>query len=212
MAYEHERREQSNYTKPYSAEYPPARTDQWWRAEEYLKSRGLSVATAAGNGWYVSDRAGDERFRLVIPATSENPANKFWQARDLEHGEPRYQSPHGVRRGDALIFVYPAKPIKALAVVEGPMDALAAAEMGYLGVALMGTTPGAEAKVFLAKIAKKWATSGVIVVPDRDQEGSMLRVWQDLGIAAGIGNVYPYKDLAEWWQYQPRASMSIAKP
>jgi hypothetical protein len=80
----------------------------------------------------------------------------------------RYQSPHG-SRGNAVIVVYPLRGmVKRLVICEGPMDALAAAAVGYLGIALMGNTPPS---VCFDYIAARWSGQEALVVPDRDAPG-----------------------------------------
>src|SRR3990167_5528891 len=70
-----------------------------------LAAPTLDYGVAAYNGWYPSNRAGDDLPRIVIPGTMTT-RGPFWQARTLVGGEPRYQSPGGERNG-AVIVVRP---------------------------------------------------------------------------------------------------------
>jgi len=85
----------------------------------------------------------------------------------MDPAEPkRYQSPHGAR-GNAVIVVWSLRGMSHdLVVCEGPMDALAAAAVGYLGIALMGNTPPSTCFDYLAATFKN--PRCVLVVPDRD--------------------------------------------
>ena len=134
-------------------------------AWEYLEKRGLSWQLAAQNGWYYSESAGDNLGRLVIPCTHSN-GRVYWQAR-LVAGPPegkRYQSPPYSAEG-AFVLVWPEGKPTGVVLVEGPMDALAAAECGYAGVAMMGNRPGAN---LLQNVANQFPGARIIVVPDLD--------------------------------------------
>lgn len=131
--------------------------------------------------------------RVVIPCLSTDPRNKFWQARLIYGHGPRYQSPHA-SRGDAIVYVRPLSPLRGSVLVEGPMDALAAAEAGYLGFAWMGMVPS-DAMLALAKLL---GTPPWIVVPDAgtEAEAAAVRVWHHFSHATLV-LPYPFKDLAE---------------
>ena len=163
--------------------------------------RGLDPTLAMRNGWYASRAATDTELRVVIPCTSANLTNKYWQARlcreTKEKLPPRYQSPSGVTRGDALAVVRPStvgwpNP-RGSVLVEGPMDALAAAEVGYVGIGWMGTDPGQApidfARTLLVKDQPRY------VVSDRDAISAAVRIWSQF-VGAFLINPTPYKDLA----------------
>lgn len=140
----------------------------WADLDRYLYRRGLDAVIARFNGWYPSRTAGDSAARIVIPASP--PGLGFWQARAMDPAEPkRYQSPHAPRE-NAVVVVYSLRSmVKRLVICEGPMDALAAAAVGFTGVALMGNTPPS---VCFDYIAKKWPGAETLVVPDRDAQAS----------------------------------------
>jgi len=176
---------------------------------EYLENRGLSFDIAVENGWYLSVAAGDSKQRIIIPATSKIPGNIYWQARAVQPlVEPRYQSPHA-QRGDAVVVVWPTlrghSHTTAGAVVEGPMDALAAAGAGCIGVALMGAMPPEAALALTSTIL-----SGRMcyVVFDRDQPlpttTRTLPYLLQHGVRAKLVDPYPAKDLAELTPEQRR--------
>lgn len=130
----------------------------------YVQNRGLNAKLALENGWYVSSAAGDEHWRIVIPCTHSN-GRVYWQARAVDAGvEKRYQSPPYSAEG-AFVLVWPRDPVKGVVLVEGPMDALAAAECGYAGVAAMGNRPGAN---LLQNVLAQFPGKTITVVPDTD--------------------------------------------
>jgi len=168
-------------------------------AKRYILRRNLPWEVAVANGWYTSYRAYDDKPRLVIPATASDE-NVYWQARSLDPNEPglRYTSPPSPR-GDAIVVVWPQVDggERACVVAEGPMDALAAAGEGYVGVGLMGASPPLVALKLVAKMMKGL---DVICVMDEDQPEGMTRVMRylaDFGMRVTLCRPYPLKDLAQ---------------
>lgn len=151
----------------------------------YLTQRGLSYDLAVANGWYPSLDAGDGFTRIVIPARTSIPEHAYWQARAVAgFVKRRYQSPSGPRH-DALVRIDPVQRIdgrpvhakeydwnRVAVVVEGPMDALAVAECGAVGYALMGATPSGVVIDRLLKLMRDAQPKYdmVFVMPDRDAE------------------------------------------
>lgn len=142
----------------------PERQDENLPLFVYLQNRGLSSELALENGWYVSHKAGDGCVRVVIPCTHSN-GRVYWQARAVDPGvAKRYQSPPYSAEG-AFVLVWPeAKPV-GVVLVEGPMDALAAAECGFAGVAMMGNRPGNN---LLLNVRAQFPGQAMTVVPDLD--------------------------------------------
>ncbi len=183
--------------RPYNRNLPEGTHVLLARMAEYLEARGLCFRLARRNWWYGSYCAGDRAPRIVIPATSKIPGNVYWQARAMDDNPKRYMSPLAPR-GDAVVAVWPFnKEIVRSVVVEGPMDALAAAETGCLGVALMGATPSQDALNLTATLVCGTICS---VVADMDAQepavGFARHLWTE-GISASIVLPSPYKDLAE---------------
>lgn len=166
--------------------------------------RGLRIATAIKNHWYVSRDAGDFHLRVVIPCMSNNPQNRFWQGRLIAsvEGALRYTSPAGCQRGDALVVVHPLNGPSGTCLVEGPFDALAAADVGFLGIAWMGMNPGDAPIAF----AKQLLREPVLVVADGDNLGAAVKIWKHFP-GAYLVNPYPYKDLAEMPEDERRAML-----
>lgn len=161
--------------------------------DAYLSRRGLDPSTARFNGWYPSRNAGDSAARIVIPASP--PELGFWQARAIDPAEPkRYQSPHSPRE-NAVIVVWPPRGARTLVLCEGPMDALAAAALGYLGVALMGNMPPSSCFDY---IAQQWPGREVLVAPDKDAPDAGARWLADLTAREMNARLIllPAKDLA----------------
>ncbi len=180
--------------KPYSSSYPEVDNAGWPLLKRYLEGRELDPSLALFNGWYPSKTAGDEFARVVIPCFSTVPENMYWQARGMEAVTIRYQSPHGCQRGDAIVRVIPheGRP-KGTVVVEGPMDALAAAGAGFVGVALMGAVPPVDAIRTAFDVA---VGTRVLVVADEGALGAFTAVWRHFP-GAELRTTYPFKDLAE---------------
>lgn len=193
--YDHERVERISLDKPYSSCYPIRSnlSGAWDQARDYLKARGLNYMTAFDNGWYPSQDAGDSALRLVIPGYSRIKRNCYWQARAIDGNKIRYQSPHGVRRGDAIVVVWPSSIPKKWVIAEGPMDALAAAEVGFGGVGLMGASPPLEALQTARRVV---GNTPVSVVSDEGALEAATALWGHFS-GASLVTTYPHKDLAE---------------
>lgn len=177
MIYQHERDEQNERPRAQSTRglsvYPAPYWGALTKMHMYLKNRGLDPDLALFNGWYPSREAGDGHLRVVIPCAPAS--DRFWQARAIYSDvEPRYQSPHAPR-GSSIVAVFPnPAPGQVGAVCEGPMDALAAAECGLLGLALMGNEPPDACFDY---IAQTWAGMTLLIVPDNDSIGTGA-VWK----------------------------------
>lgn len=185
--------------KPFCKELPPINPNLWPLFGNYIRGRGLDPELAIQNGWYPSTEAGDDAPRVVIPALARGAdLNRFWQAR-LMTGEPyrRYESPHGCRRGDALVVTRSLYGAIFLGncITEGPMDALAAAEVGFWGIAMLGTNPPPEATEHMLYLVVG-GNAPTVVVSDEGAIDVALKWWG--GIPGSlILTTYPYKDLAE---------------
>lgn len=198
MNYAHERgerRQGRTPTKP--VVLPPLSTAHWPHMRAYLRKRGLSPPLAEVNGWYPTlDRYSTPR--IVIPAQSLLNTWPYYQARAMDDNPKRYDSP-SAPRGDALVVCYPdLKDMDHVVVVEGPMDALAAAECGYVGIALMGNTPSDEVLRHIDDIALPYA--GLTVLSDIDATNEAVEVVHRLwtaGRRATFRPIHGYKDLAE---------------
>lgn len=136
----------------------------------YLQDRSLSLDIARVNGWYPTMDL-DIHPRIVIPCS--NSANiPYYQARSMNNGLPRYKSLAATRE-DSITVVWPRTNVlgeyltpRGSVVVEGPMDALAAAGWRYVGIALMGNDPPEEVFDYLLTVVRPLGR--VIVIPDTD--------------------------------------------
>jgi len=136
----------------------------------YLAHRNLDYNLAKDNMWYPTDKVKelDPVVRIVIPCT--NTYNRpYWQARAILSHKLRYRSAKGGRFG-SIVIVWPKDLFvvgdKCVVLVEGPMDALAAAMLGHLAVATMGATFSKYALKYIFKKITKAAT--ILVIPDLD--------------------------------------------
>lgn len=201
MNYWHEEQERKPNVKPMCTELPSRCVDVTigMRACDYMTDRKLSRTVALANGWYVSTTAGDRFPRIVIPAITHKVGHVYWQARDITgKAYIRYQSPEGPRH-EALIKVMPCRknPL-GIVVVEGPMDALAAAGCGYIGYALMGMQPNNATLMHLALLIEDNSKLKTLVLLDRGEMVNGIKVSMFLcsqGYSAKIAEL-PEKDLA----------------
>lgn len=205
--------------KPFCKNYPPPSPELQVNLSEYLRNRGLDTEVAYDNLWYPTSYL-DGWGRVVVPSTSRQAGNMYWQARLIEPpcgpsslAQPtlgatqgrgmarRWESPHGCSRGDALVVVWPgvsqARAIPRFALVEGPMDALAAAGAGFVGLALMGVVPPWTVMDHVCDIVRGCS---VTVVMDAGAEQPMLEnvLWLKQihkGPVVAL-HPYPHKDLA----------------
>ncbi|MCI0561510.1 MAG: toprim domain-containing protein, partial [Nitrososphaera sp.] len=168
MRYQHETRERKDKRPLVGAEMPVLDHRLWPKMKEYLASRELDFDLAKSNGWYPSHDAGDLFPRIVIPAMNK-AGRSYWQARDMSgKAMKRYQSPK-VPRGDSIIQTWPANKMhyRSFAIVEGPMDALAAAQTGLPGISLMGCNPTEETFKYLVNVLEG-LSEFCFVIQDRD--------------------------------------------
>jgi hypothetical protein len=182
--YHHERAERKRrFNQAAYDRYPDPAQDPASTAEYlgYLRERKLSAALATRNGWYISTSANDDHLRVVIPAVkSPLYQGTFWQARATDPTvTPRYTSPYAPR-DDALVVVWPAKEADSVVLVEGPFDALAVAECGMLGIAIMGVNP----------------TQGTAEHIVRKSSGYNLNICFDSDIKGDVGALYLQTQLA----------------
>lgn len=198
MQYAHERGERrQGHTPSKPVVLPPLSTAHWPHMKAYLRKRGLSHPLAEHNGWYPAvDRYATHR--IVIPAQSLVNTWPYYQARAMDNNPKRYDSP-SAPRGDALVICHPSDSTHEYVVlVEGPMDALAAAECGYTSIALMGNTPNDAVLTHVREVAKPYR--GIIVLSDVDAISEAVEVTHRLWTAGSIAVLRPingYKDLAE---------------
>jgi DNA primase len=118
----------------------------------------------------------------------------------MDDNELRYASPP-VPRDDSLVIVWPDETVHTHriggVVTEGPMDALAAAGMGFVGVGLMGNCPTEAVLEHLALFAR--AFQPVYVIPDADAPefgATVLGYLAQQGLNCTV-RIAPKKDLAE---------------
>ena len=193
-----ERREPRAPSRP--VVMPPLVEAMEWRMEQYLVGRGLAHWLAMENGWYPT--MDDQSYaRAVIPASSITNSWPYYQARlivEAPQAVRRYLSP-AAPRGDALAVVFPSKCVaKGSVIVEGPMDALAAAGMGYVGIGLMGNTPNSLVLDHIESIVKVFGQC--FVIPDRDAFTEGASITADLwarGVRCTLKSIQGAKDLAE---------------
>lgn len=171
MNYAHEAKSyERKLPKGVHASMPKLDASLWPEFDTYLLGRGLDPAIAHANRWYPSRHAGDPRDgvpglpRIVMLGTNSS-GFVYWQARAMVPTDKRYWSP-SVQRMDSAIIVYPDTYARLpVVVVEGPMDALAAACAGHVGIALMGKQPPYCVLDFIASVLQR---QDLLVIADRD--------------------------------------------
>lgn len=192
--YKHERSEPKPLTDRPKIAMPPIRESLWMMMKFYLNDRGLDFSLAKLNYWYPTrDESGTER--IVIPCSNAEML-VYYQARAMVAHHIRYDSP-AASRLSSVVLVRPRNKPRGAVVVEGPMDALAAAGAGFLGIGLMGNVPNMAVLKFALMLIGD--LTPVIVVPDQD---SALFGANVVGVFAQEGKISstripPKKDLAE---------------
>ncbi len=202
MYYQHERNERKPQG-PLNQTWPTMSTNgrDADAMRRYLEARHLDVELAEHNGWYPSRNANDEYLRIVIPALTKTPEHIYWQARAIDpKAFIRYQSPKGPR-ADALIVIAACKGevSKFCVVVEGPMDGLAAAALGYDAIVTMGIAPPDSTIKQLEVYLEKRPT---LVVFDSEPEATYCAIHLSMhlcgdGIKARVASLHTYNDLAK---------------
>ncbi len=170
----------------------------------YLATRRLSAEVAEANVWYPTRKANDDFLRICIPCVTPVEGHVYWQARAVSpKAFIRYQSPKASRL-DAVVRVQPLNEhgdrydAATCVVVEGPMDALAAAACGYDSFALMGITPPQSTVEYLSSLINRRRT---IVLLDNECEAAAKGV--DIALYLASKGILvrqaspPRKDLAE---------------
>jgi hypothetical protein len=197
MNYAHEREERARPKAPLEPVYMPLRDNSLeYGMLEYLESRALSYSVAVENGWYAAFYKGAPR--VIIPASTLVNTWPYFQGRAMDDHPKRYESP-SAPRGDALAVVYPSGRIQGIVILEGPMDALAAAGEGFVGVGLMGNTPGDAVLGHLESILKAFPVP-CLVIPDKDALDKGAEVTSKLwtrGLKCVLKTIQGAKDLAE---------------
>ena len=194
MIYAHEQREKKAvYVGPRPG-FPELDASLSERMDSYLHQRNLTSSLARINGWYPARY--QDAPRIVIPC-SNSAGVPYFQARDMSgKARLRYASPPA-SRDDSIVILWPQEKAKGTVVVEGPMCALAAADLGFLGIALMGCQPSSLVLDRVVNFAKTFQP--VILIPDADhpEMGAQWMSWlAQHGVRAGI-RVPIKKDLAD---------------
>ena len=194
MIYAHEVREKkARYVGPRPG-YPEADPRGWDAFDDYLHSRKLDPLLARANGWFPAVYS--HAPRIVIPC-SNKAGVPYFQARDVSgKAELRYASPPA-SRDDSVCLVWPMEASKGSVILEGPMCALAAADLGYVGVAVMGNQPNREVLAHITSLVR--AFQPVQVVPDADTANLGVEVlsWLSQEGISCLMRIPPKKDLAE---------------
>ena len=182
MIYQHEWKEPKHYDGP-RPKMPNENESLRPKMSRYLERRELSYALANNNFWYPS-RSVDGYDRIVIPC-SNSLGITYYQARAMDHWVTvRYNSPLATRE-DSIVILWPDGNTKAKGTVicEGPMDALAACGLNYVGIGLMGNQPSEIVVAHIVRLVIGFFEP-VIVVPDLDHVEMGVYI---VGSLAGYG-------------------------
>jgi len=194
MIYAHEQREKKKvYVGPRPG-YPELDPRGWAAFDIYLSQRHLDPVLAKANGWYPA--VYQQAPRVVIPC-SNKAGVPYFQARDVTgRARLRYASPPA-SRDDSIVLVWPSRSARGTVILEGPMCALAAAMLGFVGVAVMGNQPSREVLTHLTAHAKCFQP--VQIVPDADMANLGVEVlsWLSQEGVASVIRIPPKKDLAD---------------
>ena len=194
MIYAHEIKEKkTRYVGPRPG-YPEADPRGWEIFDDYLIGRELDPLLARVNGWYPA--VYKQAPRIVIPC-SNKAGVPYFQARDVSgKATLRYESPPA-SRDDSIVIVWPLEAAKGTVILEGPMCALAAAALHYVGIAVMGNRPSRDVLSHIASLVR--AFQPVQVVPDADMAdlGVAMVSWLGQEGISCLLRLPPKKDLAE---------------
>jgi len=194
VIYEHEKREKKAvYVGPRPG-YPELDPRGWNVFDTYLLDRHLDPILARANNWYPALYS--DAPRVVIPC-SNKAGVPYFQARDVTgRAKLRYASPPA-SRDDSIVLVWPMESAKGTVILEGPMCALAAAMLGYVGIAVMGNQPSRDVLLHLTSHAR--AFQPVQIVPDADMITLGIEVlsWLSQEGVSSMVRVPPKKDLAD---------------
>lgn len=155
----------------------------------YLEGRGLDYTCAVRAGWYPARYVGP---RIIIPCLRTD-GGIWWQARTLTDHPKRWMGSGGYKH-DAVCYI-PGGAKSTTVVCEGPMDALAAAGLGYRAIAILGASPPPVVFDHVARLAGPRA----IILPDMDRVAAWHLVQQQLGQRGVRGMLFAIptqKDLA----------------
>lgn len=170
MQYPHERRERVRNARTQLVRFPLNCPDLDADMDHYLGMRNLSCDVARENSWYPTYDNETLEPRIVIPC-SNSAGVPYWQARAMRDDiKLRYDSP-SVPRDDSIVIVWPIDvtgKFSRAVIVEGPMDALAAAGQDAVGFALMGNAPNSEVLLYLQSKLRSLHPNKVLVIPDQD--------------------------------------------
>jgi DNA primase len=113
-------------------------------ARKYLHSRGVTQDEISVYGISISlEKSGPYRNSIIFPVYSNGPTNvlDYFVCRKYDSSKPKYVNAPWPK-GDTLFItdVNIRKTIPVAIIVEGILDALAIARVGYIGIALLGKT------------------------------------------------------------------------
>jgi DNA primase len=180
MNYEHEAKAKREHHGP-RPKMPPIMPELAADMHNYLEERLLDSQLAEENRWYVSYDDVLEP-RIIIPC-SNSAGIPYWQGRAMRDDVLKRYDSSVATRDDSVALVWPkaGQKAKTAVVVEGPMDALAAAGAGALGIAVMGNAPTSEVFSYIENILRSTYVEIVVVVPDLDTPILASRVAARLG-------------------------------
>lgn len=159
----------------------------------YLTTRELSYPIAISNGWYPTSDSNIPR--IVIPCTNSKNSC-YYQARAMIDSNLRYKSPN-TSREDSIVWLWGQPGDNRCVITEGPMDALAAAEICGYAIAVMGSKPPSEVFIFIKNLLNLIGCCELIIVPDLDNLEFGALIMSQLAVDIPVKIVLPLaKDLA----------------
>jgi len=178
--------------------------------KEYLGDRNLSYTCAKYNGWYATKDL-DGVPRVVIPATNLD-GHRYWQARAMRKTleRDRWKSARGSKAG-SIVVVWPdntthTSDMVRLVIVEGPMDALAAATTKHIGLAAMGKINVGDVVEYVKHGLQHTQVFGqhpVLIVPDVDSPEFGTQAITQLALA-GIRAAIRLPDIEDLAYLKPK--------
>lgn len=208
--YGHEReykRDMAREPKREATPMPEAEPTLEVAMRSYLEARSLDYVTAKrAGGWYAAYHRGP---RVIIPCVRSD-GGIWWQGRlidsmklireEFQFQPKRWDGASGYRH-DAVCYI-PGEYERQTVIVEGPMDALAAAGYGFPAIALLGVDPPKIVFDFVAQlVGKSYQKGRAFIIPDNDRMAKWVGIQNELGARGVSGQLRlvsgGYKDLAE---------------
>lgn len=145
---------------------------KYLRAVSYMEGRKVTKREMDSLG-LLYDPQGQFAGRILFPVYDDNGVIRYFTGRAIDKKiKPKYKNCHAPKNG----YVYTVGDGSRHGIVcEGPMDAISAAQAGYVGLALFGSAINASQCKAIA-----WTVNTATVILDPDAFNSSIKVAHEL--------------------------------